>query len=62
MLDPKKCKAMLEKRGMSQSELARRTGDRRENVCCYMNGKRNIIDRKLKKICHELDCTAEELW
>lgn len=62
MLDSEKCKAMLEKRGMSQAELARRMGDERANVCNVVNGKRGVLDSTLKRMCHELDCTAEELW
>ena len=50
---PADIRALLEDRGLTQSELARRTGVKRSTVCNWLRGTRNpctLAKRELNRI------------
>lgn len=51
-----------EKHGISQNELARRTGVSAAHMSNVMNKKRDARVELLKKICELFGVKAEEIW
>lgn len=54
-------KAIREKRGLRQSELAQMLGMDQANVSRYESGERRLTLENAIRIAHVLGCTVEEL-
>lgn len=54
-------KAIREKRGLRQSELAQMLGTDQANVSRYESGERRLTLENAIRIAHVLGCTVEEL-
>lgn len=60
-VDCMKLKELREKKGISQSELARQIGKTSQMINKAENGNANISVDTLLKIINVLDCSADEL-
>ena len=54
-------RARMYERGISQSELSRRTGIRPDSMCRTLNGYRKLTADEYILICRELQITTDEL-
>lgn len=61
MTSGKKIQAIMSDLGISQSELARRAGMKRSNVCYIVNNDRDVRESTLSKLCRGLGCKPEEI-
>lgn len=53
--------ALMDKKGVTQSEMAERVGITKSMMCYIARGLRNPNIETLSRIANELDCTIDEL-
>lgn len=58
---PKRLKEAIDKKGINQSELAKRLGIRRETIWKYLTGKIEPSCAILRGLCFELGVSADYL-